>query len=90
MGGSRRNVADVLVERVVLMVDASARVVAPEEHDDLFEEFAEDLRASGRIPGADSGHVDEAAPGIADTQADQAGNEAPGTPDPDAVRSPSG
>lgn len=55
------------VERLLAMVDASARVVAPEEHEDLFEEFAEEFREGGVVPGADPGPVDDADTGIVDT-----------------------
>ncbi|MFE6774531.1 hypothetical protein [Streptomyces sp. NPDC057702] len=56
------------VARVLTMVDASAAVVAPEERDDLFDEFAEDMRESGRVPGEDSAWDDGADADIADAQ----------------------
>ncbi|MGW0628799.1 hypothetical protein [Streptomyces sp. NPDC002758] len=55
------------VERILAMVDASAAVVAPEDREDLFEEFAEDLRETGRVPGDESAPLDDADAGIADT-----------------------
>ncbi|KAK1185402.1 hypothetical protein B7755_049405 [Streptomyces sp. NBS 14/10] len=58
---------DVDIERILAMVDASAAVVAPEDREDLFSEFAEDMRESGRIPGEDSALADDADAGIADT-----------------------
>ncbi|MGW5449204.1 hypothetical protein [Streptomyces asiaticus] len=43
---------DAAIERILTMVDASARTVAEDEHEELFEEFAEELRAGRRVPGA--------------------------------------
>ncbi|QKV96905.1 hypothetical protein HUT19_38715 [Streptomyces sp. NA02950] len=44
--------SDTTIERILTMVDASALAVAEEEHQELFEEFAEELRAGRRVPGA--------------------------------------
>ncbi|MFD5385090.1 hypothetical protein ACFWMG_09025 [Streptomyces sp. NPDC127074] len=43
---------DAAIERILTMVDASARAVAEDEHEELFEEFAEETRARRRVPGA--------------------------------------
>ncbi|MEU8825616.1 hypothetical protein [Streptomyces sp. NPDC048636] len=43
---------DITIERILTMVDASALAVAEEEREELFEEFAEELRAGRRVPGA--------------------------------------
>ncbi|AQW55615.1 hypothetical protein ACIQPP_07225 [Streptomyces violaceusniger] len=43
---------DAAIERILTMVDASARAVAEDEHEELFEEFAEEARARRRVPGA--------------------------------------
>ncbi|CDR02569.1 predicted protein [Streptomyces iranensis] len=43
---------DAAIERILTMVDASARTVAEDEHEELFEEFAEEMRAGRRVPGA--------------------------------------
>ncbi|MYU09927.1 hypothetical protein GTZ78_04260 [Streptomyces sp. SID8361] len=43
---------DAAIERILTMVDASARAVAEDEHQELFEEFAEEMRAARRVPGA--------------------------------------
>ncbi|WP_432590175.1 hypothetical protein ABVG11_35750 [Streptomyces sp. HD1123-B1] len=44
--------SDTTIERILTMVDASALAVAEEEHEELFDEFAEELRAGRRVPGA--------------------------------------
>ncbi|MBL1100316.1 hypothetical protein [Streptomyces coffeae] len=44
--------SDTTIKRILTMVDASALAVAEEEHEELFEEFAEELRAGRRVPGA--------------------------------------
>ncbi|MET7762764.1 hypothetical protein [Streptomyces sp. NPDC005336] len=44
--------SDAAIERILTMVDASAAAVAAEEHEELFEEFAEEMRAGRRVPGA--------------------------------------
>ncbi|MBO3678861.1 hypothetical protein [Streptomyces sp. NEAU-YJ-81] len=43
---------DAAIERILTMVDASARAVAEDEHEELFGEFAEETRARRRVPGA--------------------------------------
>ncbi|MBU3864095.1 hypothetical protein KN815_08395 [Streptomyces sp. 4503] len=43
---------DAAIERILTMVDASARAVAEDEHEELFEEFAEETRTRRRVPGA--------------------------------------
>ncbi|GAA3353592.1 hypothetical protein GCM10017744_007640 [Streptomyces antimycoticus] len=42
---------DAAIERILTMVDASARAVAEDEHEELFEEFTEETRARRRVPG---------------------------------------
>lgn len=56
----------IAVERVLAMVDASAALVAPEDRDDLFEEFAAEMRETGQVPGEDGAWDDAADADIAD------------------------
>ncbi|MET7935876.1 hypothetical protein [Streptomyces sp. NPDC005322] len=44
--------SDAAIERILTMVEASAAAVAADEHEELFEEFAEEMRAGRRVPGA--------------------------------------
>ncbi|GCD92596.1 hypothetical protein [Embleya hyalina] len=54
------------IELVLVMVDAAAAVVAPEDREDLFDDFAEDMRESGLVPGAESVDVDESDAALVD------------------------
>ena len=54
-------------EQVVAMVEAAARVVALEEYEDAFDEYARVLRSTRVAPGAARHSSDKSAAGIAET-----------------------
>lgn len=57
---------DEQIERILAMVDASAAVVAPDERDDSFDDYADLMRTEHVLPGTESHAEDRSAAGIAD------------------------
>ncbi|HKT03253.1 MAG TPA: hypothetical protein VJT31_27305 [Rugosimonospora sp.] len=54
------------VRLVLAMVDASAAVLAPDERDEDFDEYADVVRRTGRVPGFDPKGSDGSAAGMFD------------------------
>jgi hypothetical protein len=62
-----QRLTDEQVELVLSMVRASSAVVAPEEHEDAFDEYAALVRAIKEVPGEEPGVGDKSAAGMFDT-----------------------
>ncbi|MEV4511779.1 hypothetical protein AB0K00_22750 [Dactylosporangium sp. NPDC049525] len=52
------------IDLVLRMVDASAAVVAPEDRDEDFDEYADVVRRTGWVPGFDPRSADGTAAGM--------------------------
>ncbi|MEU7055827.1 hypothetical protein [Streptomyces sp. NPDC046197] len=57
---------DSRIAQVLAMVGASAPAVARDEYEELYDEFAEEVLATGRIPGMSSVREDRSSAGILD------------------------
>jgi hypothetical protein len=62
-----RTLSETETEQVLAMVEAAARIVAPEEYEAAFEEYARLLRSTRMAPGTARGRSDKSAAGIAET-----------------------